>query len=124
MPSRCSAALAQEEGEEEEEEEGEDEAHRPRRRRRRRRRRSYCYLLFSVPLVFFLSSLSIADALPFHPVPTHKGITRRSYIRYYEPASYDTVALRRHRDRTRRDVSDSTENQPLLLRLKALDRYV
>ncbi|XP_043668991.1 disintegrin and metalloproteinase domain-containing protein 10-like isoform X2 [Vespula pensylvanica] len=122
MPSRCSAALAQEEGEEEEEEEGEDEAHRPRRRRRRRRRRSYCYLLFSVPLVFFLSSLSIADALPFHPVPTHKGITRRSYIRYYEPASYDTVALRRHRDRTRRDVSDSTENQPLLLRLKALDR--
>ncbi|KAI4483296.1 hypothetical protein M0804_008351 [Polistes exclamans] len=49
-------------------------------------------------------------------------ITRRSYIRYYEPASYDTISLKRHRDRTRRDISDSTENQPLILRLKALDR--
>ncbi|XP_015177253.1 PREDICTED: disintegrin and metalloproteinase domain-containing protein 10-like [Polistes dominula] len=119
MPSsRCSA---QEEGEEEEE--GEDKAHhRPRRRRRRRRRRSYCYLLFTFPLAFLLSSLPITDGWPFHPLPTHKGITRRSYIRYYEPASYDTVSLKRHRDRTRRDISDSNENQPLILRLKALDR--
>ncbi|KAK2585250.1 hypothetical protein KPH14_009951 [Odynerus spinipes] len=139
MPNRCSSALVQEEGEEEEEEEEEDDdervveeeeaerredmGHRPQRRQRPRgRRRSYCYLLLAVPLALLLSSLSSAGALPFHPVPTHKGITRRSYIRYYEPASYDTVALKHHRERTRRDASGSVENQPLLLRLKALDR--
>lgn len=50
------------------------------------------------------------------------GITHGSYIGYYEVASYDIAALRRHRNRMRRDVTDVVDNQPLLLRLKALDK--
>ncbi|CAL7938366.1 unnamed protein product [Xylocopa violacea] len=63
-----------------------------------------------------------AVASPLHPVPPHRGITHSSYIGYYEAASYDTTALRQHRNRMRRDVSDVVDNQPLLLRLKALDK--
>ena len=50
------------------------------------------------------------------------GITHGSYIGYYEVASYDTAALRQHRNRMRRDVTDVVDNQPLLLHLKALDK--
>ncbi|XP_076759486.1 disintegrin and metalloproteinase domain-containing protein 10 isoform X1 [Xylocopa sonorina] len=63
-----------------------------------------------------------AVASPLHPVPPYRGITHSSYIGYYEVASYDTTALRQHRNRMRRDVSDVVDNQPLLLRLKALDK--
>ena len=52
------------------------------------------------------------------------GIMHGSYIGYYEVASYDTAALRQHRNRMRRDVSDVVDNQPLLLQLKALDKWV
>ncbi|KZC05932.1 Disintegrin and metalloproteinase domain-containing protein 10, partial [Dufourea novaeangliae] len=50
------------------------------------------------------------------------GITQSSYIGYYEVATYDTVALRHHRNRLRRDVTDTAENQPLLVHLRALDK--
>lgn len=49
-------------------------------------------------------------------------ITRNSYIGYYEAATYDTATLRQHRNRIRRDVTDS--EQPLILHLKTLDRWV
>lgn len=50
------------------------------------------------------------------------GITQGSYIGYYSVASYDTAALRHHRNRMRRDVNDVVDNHPLLLHLKALDK--
>ncbi|XP_076241864.1 disintegrin and metalloproteinase domain-containing protein 10 [Calliopsis andreniformis] len=66
--------------------------------------------------------LIITNASPLHPAPPHRGITHGSYIGYYEVASYDIAALRRHRNRMRRDVTDVVDNQPLLLRLQALDK--
>lgn len=50
------------------------------------------------------------------------GIIRNSYIRRYEPAWYDAAALRRHRDRVRRDASWPARDQPLILRVRALDK--
>ncbi|PBC34898.1 disintegrin and metalloproteinase domain-containing protein [Apis cerana cerana] len=78
-------------------------------------------------LIFLLAFgclLIVAVASPLHPAPPHRGITHGSYIGYYEVASYDTAALRQHRNRMRRDVSnDVVDNQPLLLQLKALDKW-
>ncbi|XP_031842492.1 disintegrin and metalloproteinase domain-containing protein 10 isoform X2 [Nomia melanderi] len=77
------------------------------------------------PLIVLLTlgCLSIARASPLHPMPMlHAGITQGSYIGYYSVASYDTAALRHHRNRMRRDVNDVVDNHPLLLHLKALDK--
>lgn len=52
------------------------------------------------------------------------GIIRNSYIRSYEPAWYDAATLRRHRDRVRRDASWPAKDQPLILRVRALDKSV
>ncbi|XP_066598777.1 disintegrin and metalloproteinase domain-containing protein 10 isoform X2 [Prorops nasuta] len=76
-------------------------------------------------LATFIYLMTISHASPLHPTPLmshYKGITRASYIRYYEVASYDTATLRRHRSRTRREASDTANNQPLLLPLRTLDR--
>ncbi|XP_008548211.1 disintegrin and metalloproteinase domain-containing protein 10 [Microplitis demolitor] len=67
-------------------------------------------------------SLALIDASPLHPLPPHAGITKRSYIGYYEPVSYDTTILQRHRSRGRRDVSEATKFQPIVLHLRAFDR--
>ncbi|CAK9794894.1 Disintegrin and metalloproteinase domain-containing protein 10 [Anthophora plagiata] len=72
--------------------------------------------------VVFGCHLIITIASPLHPVPLHRGITHGSFIGYYEVASYDTAALRHHRNRMRRDVFGAVDNQPLLLHLKALDK--
>ncbi|CAK9824706.1 Disintegrin and metalloproteinase domain-containing protein 10 [Anthophora retusa] len=72
--------------------------------------------------VVFGCHLIITIASPLHPVPPHRGITHGSFIGYYEVASYDTAALRHHRNRMRRDVFGAVDNQPLLLHLKALDK--
>ncbi|XP_012143945.2 disintegrin and metalloproteinase domain-containing protein 10 isoform X1 [Megachile rotundata] len=76
------------------------------------------------PIFFliFASLIVTAIASPLRPVPPHSGITHGSYIGYYEVASYDTAALRHHRNRMRRDAFDVVDNQPLLLHLKALDK--
>ncbi|XP_011699547.1 PREDICTED: disintegrin and metalloproteinase domain-containing protein 10 [Wasmannia auropunctata] len=79
-----------------------------------------CPIFFVLLLLSVWNLMTVVDASPLHPAPPHKDITRSSYIRYYEPATYDTVALRRHRNRIRRDVTDS--EQPLILNLKTLDR--
>lgn len=72
--------------------------------------------------LLLLCFFTIGNASPVHPLPPHRGITHGSYIRYYEAASYDTVALRQHRNRMRRDVSATIDGQPLLLHLRALDK--
>ena len=125
MPA--TALAIDEEGEDEEEDE-EDRA----RRVRSGVRRAAMYPLtskghsrFRTPLVFLLvlaCLFTITNASPLHPMPPHRGITHGSYIGYYEVASYDTAALRQHRNRMRRDVTDVVDNQPLLLHLKALDK--
>ncbi|XP_011641764.1 disintegrin and metalloproteinase domain-containing protein 10 isoform X2 [Pogonomyrmex barbatus] len=79
-----------------------------------------CPIFFVLLLLLPIWILTVVDASPLHPAPPHKDITRGSYIRYYEAATYDTAALRRHRNRIRRDVIDS--EQPLILNLKTLDR--
>ncbi|XP_048507468.1 disintegrin and metalloproteinase domain-containing protein 10-like [Athalia rosae] len=66
--------------------------------------------------------LIVVVASPIHPLPPHRGISRGSYIRHYGAAWYDTSALRQHRDRVRRDASDNLKDQPLTLRLHALDK--
>ncbi|XP_061941808.1 disintegrin and metalloproteinase domain-containing protein 10 isoform X2 [Apis cerana] len=116
----------EEEGEEEEEEEEEEERNGAQRAAMHRfgpRRR---YPRIGESLIFLLAFgclLIVAVASPLHPAPPHRGITHGSYIGYYEVASYDTAALRQHRNRMRRDVSnDVVDNQPLLLQLKALDK--
>ncbi|XP_033331022.2 disintegrin and metalloproteinase domain-containing protein 10 isoform X1 [Megalopta genalis] len=77
----------------------------------------------SMMIFLALGCLSIAaHASPLHPVPPHTGIIQNSYIGYYEVASYDTAALRHHRNRMRRDASNVVDDQPLLLQLKALDK--
>ncbi|KAL0132759.1 hypothetical protein PUN28_000474 [Cardiocondyla obscurior] len=73
-------------------------------------------------VLLFVWTLVVIDASPLHPIPPHKDITRNSYIRYYEAAIYDTVALKRHRNRIRRDVTVPDSEQPLILNLKTLDR--
>jgi len=72
-------------------------------------------LWFAIPILFKQSWNS-------HCLLHFSDITRGSYIRYYEAAIYDTAALRRHRNRIRRDVTYS--EQPLILHLKTLDRWV
>ncbi|KAG7190618.1 hypothetical protein KM043_006705 [Ampulex compressa] len=121
---------------EEEEEEGEEEGDRgagdPRGHRWAHRpvmypselgkysRSTATYLIFFVTLAGFLM---LADTSPLHPVPPYKGITHGSYIKYYEAASYDTAALRRHRGRMHRDVSEDVDKLPVILHLQALDRH-
>ncbi|KYN23340.1 Disintegrin and metalloproteinase domain-containing protein 10, partial [Trachymyrmex cornetzi] len=77
-----------------------------------------CPIFFVLLLLPVWIPMAVVDASPLHPAPPYKDITR-SYIRYYEAAIYDTVALKRHRNRIRRDVTDS--EQPLILNLKTLD---
>ena len=50
------------------------------------------------------------------------GIIRGTYIKHYEPVWYDTIALRRHRERVRRDATDAIKDQPLILHVRILDR--
>ncbi|XP_076295147.1 disintegrin and metalloproteinase domain-containing protein 10 [Lasioglossum baleicum] len=85
---------------------------------------SSSFLLPKTLMIFLtLGCLSIAaHASPLHPAPPHTGIIRSSYIGYYEAASYDTAALRHHRNRMRRDATNVVDEQPLLLHLKALDK--
>ncbi|XP_012062866.1 PREDICTED: disintegrin and metalloproteinase domain-containing protein 10 [Atta cephalotes] len=78
-----------------------------------------CSIFFVLLLLPVWIPMAVVDASPLHPAPPYRDITR-SYIRYYEAAMYDTVALKRHRNRIRRDVTDS--KQPLILNLKTLDR--
>lgn len=73
-------------------------------------------------VILLVMWLTFTDAWPLQPVPPHKGITRRTYIRHYEPAWYDTTALQRHHDRVRRDAPNSIRDQPLILRVHVLDR--
>ncbi|XP_017889847.1 disintegrin and metalloproteinase domain-containing protein 10-like isoform X2 [Ceratina calcarata] len=124
---RATALVLGEGGEEEEEEEEEEDDDRG---GRNGAQRVAMYPFSSgprieTPAIFFLvlGCLSIiAVASPLHPVPPHRGITRGSYIGYYEVASYDTAALRQHRNRMRRDVPDVADNQPLLVQLRTLDK--
>ncbi|XP_031784543.1 disintegrin and metalloproteinase domain-containing protein 10 isoform X2 [Nasonia vitripennis] len=74
----------------------------------------------ALPLLLFW--LALVQGLPLHPVTPHLGIIRNSYIRSYEPAWYDAATLRRHRDRVRRDASWPAKDQPLILRVRALDK--
>ncbi|XP_053986021.1 disintegrin and metalloproteinase domain-containing protein 10-like [Hylaeus anthracinus] len=73
-----------------------------------------------------LACVWLVAGSPLHPWPLipHKAITQGSYIRYYTAAWYDTVALREHRIRSRRDTSASGHpgDTTLNLRLHALDR--
>lgn len=49
------------------------------------------------------------------------GAIKNSYIRRYEPAWYDAALLRRQR--VRRDASsEPPRDQPLILRVRALDK--
>ncbi|XP_015585576.1 disintegrin and metalloproteinase domain-containing protein 10 isoform X2 [Cephus cinctus] len=75
-------------------------------------------------LGLFVYFLLLVDASPLHrhPLTPHRGITRGSYIRHYGAAWYDTALLREHRNRVRRGATDSVKDQPLVLRLRALDR--
>lgn len=78
-----------------------------------------------IQVVVLLGAVCIAlvVASPLHPLPPHRGISRGSYIRHYGAAWYDTAALRQHRDRLRRDVSEhGLKDQPLTFRLQALDK--
>ncbi|XP_029039517.1 disintegrin and metalloproteinase domain-containing protein 10-like isoform X2 [Osmia bicornis bicornis] len=126
---RATALTVDEEGEEEEEEEEADKgsighngvqraAMYPLNLTKPHPRLGTSLIFFAV----FNFLLIVAIASPLHPAPPHTGITHGSYIGYYEVASYDTAALRQHRNRMRRDLSDVVDNQPLLLHLKALDR--
>ncbi|XP_036149690.1 LOW QUALITY PROTEIN: disintegrin and metalloproteinase domain-containing protein 10 [Monomorium pharaonis] len=139
---RVAALAVGEEGEEEEEEEEEDEEeetvgrgeyHRGARGPAMRSASAATvggrsqWSITTCPFFFVLLLLLpvwilivVVDGSPLHPAPPHRDITRGSYIRYYEAATYDTVALRRHRNRIRRDVANS--EQPLILNLKTLDR--
>ncbi|XP_011504404.1 PREDICTED: disintegrin and metalloproteinase domain-containing protein 10 [Ceratosolen solmsi marchali] len=74
----------------------------------------------ALPLLLFW--LALVQSLPLQPAKPHPGIIRSSYIRSYEPAWYDAAALRRHRDRVRRDASWPARDQPLILRVRALDK--
>ncbi|XP_043250301.1 disintegrin and metalloproteinase domain-containing protein 10-like [Colletes gigas] len=73
-----------------------------------------------------LACVWLVAGSPLHPWPLipHKAITHGSYIRHYTAAWYDTVALREHRTRSRRDTSASGHpgDATLNLRLHALDR--
>ncbi|RLU25860.1 hypothetical protein DMN91_002021 [Ooceraea biroi] len=80
-----------------------------------------CPFLFVLLLLLPVWILTtVVNASPLHPAPPYRDITQGSYIKYYEAVTYDTAALRRHRNRIRRDVTDS--EQPLILHLKTLDR--
>ncbi|KAM0730593.1 Disintegrin and metalloproteinase domain-containing protein 10 [Formica fusca] len=137
---RVAALAVGEEGEEEEDEDEEEEAedrtgHRHEVRGlamcpaataavggRSRQPATMCPIFFVLLLLLPVWILTIVvDASPLHPVPPHRDITRNSYIGYYEAATYDTATLRQHRNRIRRDVTDS--EQPLILHLKTLDRF-
>ncbi|KAG8035466.1 hypothetical protein G9C98_006912 [Cotesia typhae] len=76
----------------------------------------------TIQWVLAILSLVLVDASPLHPLPPHAGITKRSYIGYYEPVSYDTAILRKHRNRVRRDVSEASKVQPIVLHLRTFDR--
>ncbi|XP_023318436.1 disintegrin and metalloproteinase domain-containing protein 10 [Trichogramma pretiosum] len=75
-------------------------------------------------LTLLLVWLALVAGLPLQPPKPHLGIIRNSYVRNYEPAWYDAAVLRRHRDRVRRDASSSSQArvQPLILRVRALDK--
>ncbi|XP_029159007.1 uncharacterized protein LOC114931215, partial [Nylanderia fulva] len=130
------AALAV--GEEGEEEDGDEEEDRTTGHRHEARGLAMCPAATAVvggrsrwcaakrPIFFVLLLLLpvwilaiVVDASPLHPVPPRRDIMRNSYIGYYEPATYDIATLRQHRNRIRRDVTDS--EQPLILHLKTLD---
>ncbi|GAB1860021.1 ADAM10 endopeptidase [Camponotus japonicus] len=137
---RVAALAVGEEGEEEEDEDEEEEAEDRTGHRheahglamcpaataavggRSRQPATTCPIFFVLLLLLPVWILTIdVDASPLHPVPPHRDITRNSYIGYYEAATYDTATLRQHRNRIRRDVTDS--EQPLILHLKTLDRF-
>ncbi|KAL6446416.1 hypothetical protein ACFW04_001174 [Cataglyphis niger] len=137
---RVAALAVGEEGEEEEDEDEEEEAedrtgHRHEARGlamcpaataavggRSRQPATMCPIFFVLLLLLLpVWILIVVDASPLHPVPPHRDITRNSYIGYYEAATYDTATLRQHRNRIRRDVTDS--EQPLILHLKTLDKF-
>lgn len=66
--------------------------------------------------------LVLVDAWPLHPMPPHKGIIENTYVGYYGAAWYDTVILKNHRNRVRRDTISTSKDQPLVFHLRALDR--
>ncbi|XP_046611887.1 disintegrin and metalloproteinase domain-containing protein 10-like isoform X1 [Neodiprion virginianus] len=78
--------------------------------------------LIQTVAIFAAACMPVLLGSPLHPLPPHRGISRGSYIRHYGAAWYDTAALRQHRDRVRRDTSNAAKDQPLTLRLHALDK--
>ncbi|XP_043266716.1 disintegrin and metalloproteinase domain-containing protein 10-like isoform X2 [Venturia canescens] len=80
--------------------------------------------LLDLALITLVWLIAVADTSPLpQPVPPHTGITRGSYIGHYGIAWYDATALRSHRNRVRRDTSEAVKDQPLVLRLHALDKH-
>ncbi|XP_012281444.1 disintegrin and metalloproteinase domain-containing protein 10 [Orussus abietinus] len=75
----------------------------------------------ALALLCWLAPLAAASPL-LPPPPRHAGITQDTYIRHYGAAWYETTTLRRHCERVRRDASDAAKDQPLIFRLRALDR--
>ncbi|XP_014212080.1 disintegrin and metalloproteinase domain-containing protein 10 [Copidosoma floridanum] len=75
-----------------------------------------------LPTALLLCWLALVEGLPLQPIAPGRGIIRSSYILHYEPAWYDASVLRRHRDRVRRDASWLAKDQPLILRVRALDK--
>ncbi|XP_043265918.1 disintegrin and metalloproteinase domain-containing protein 10-like [Colletes gigas] len=116
---------ADDEEEEEEEAEGASKGHSEAQRGAMYPSTSKGDYPFGRALILFLvlgCLFTVVDASPLNSLPPHTGITHGSYIGYYEMASYDTAALRQHRNRMRRDLSNVVDDQPLLLHLKTLDK--